>query len=144
MQTFLPYDNFEKTVECLDYRRLGKMRVEAMQVYRVLTGKAKPNKNGKIAWSSHPCVKMWRGYENALATYHNLCIKEWIHRGYNNNMLFIEPKGEIVYPHWLGNKKFHSLHRGTLLSKDYEWYSQFGWTEEPKYEYIWPEGIKNG
>ena len=139
MQTFLPYADFNKTVECLDYRRLGKMRIEAMQIYRVITGQAKPNKSGKVAWSSHPAVRMWRNHEDALAIYHNSCIKEWIKRGYKNNMSLIEPKGKIIYPHWLGDEKFHALHRGTLLFKNYEWYSQFGWEEEPKYEYIWPE-----
>ena len=28
MQTFLPYKDFGKTAKCLDYRRLGKQRVE--------------------------------------------------------------------------------------------------------------------
>ena len=134
MQTFLPYDDFEKTFRCLDWRRLGKQRVEAMQIYNIISGRTE-----KKGWSSHPCVKMWRGYNNALALYHNLCIKEWVSRGYNNNMSLIECEGEIIYPNWLGGDKFHALHRGTLLFKAPEWYSQFGWTEEPKYEYIWPE-----
>ena len=53
-------------------------------------------------------------------------------------MLLIRPAGKIVFPKWFGNKNFHSAHRQTLLSKDFEWYSQFGWKEEPKYEYVWP------
>jgi len=133
MQTFLPHDDFEKTVKCLDFRRLCKQRVEAMQIYNIISGKSK--KNG---WKNHPAVKMWISYENALALYHNACIREWVKRGYNNNMTFISPKGEINYPHWLGNEEFHSSHRQTLLYKNFEWYSQFGWEEEPKYEYYWP------
>jgi len=133
MQTFLPYSDFEKTVKCLDWRRLGKQRVEAMQIYNIVAGRT-----DRKGWVNHPAVKMWRGYEDALAVYQNSCIEEWIRRGYNNNMLLIEPKGEIIYPHWFEDEAFHSAHRQTLLSKDYEWYSQFNWKEEPKYEYIWP------
>lgn len=36
MQTFLPYADFEKTAKCLDYKRLGKQRVEAWQIYLTL------------------------------------------------------------------------------------------------------------
>ena len=64
MQTFLPYADFKETAKCLDMKRLGKMRVEAMQILMVLTGLNK----GK-AWTNHPAVKMWRGYEAALAEY---------------------------------------------------------------------------
>jgi len=132
MQTFLPYPDFEKSFACLDRQRLGKQRVEAMQIYNVLTQRT--NKKG---WINHPAVLMWKGFEDALALYHNLCIKEWINRGYKNNMLLIECDN-VVYPSWFGNETFHSYHRATLLLKNYEWYSQFGWNETPKYEYMWP------
>ena len=36
MQTFLPYEDFTKTAQCLDYKRLGKQRVEAYQILRIL------------------------------------------------------------------------------------------------------------
>ena len=36
MQTFLPYSDFIKSAKCLDYRRLGKQRVEAWQIYNTL------------------------------------------------------------------------------------------------------------
>lgn len=138
MQTFLPYPDFEKSVRCLDYRRLGKERIESKQIHNIITGKSKPNKNGRVGWSSHPCVVMWKGHANALALYHNACIEEWIKRGYNNNMKLIKPTGRVVFPHWFGNGKFHSSHRQTLLYKNFEWYSQFGWKEKPVYEYVWP------
>jgi len=55
MQTFLPYVNFAESAKCLDYRRLGKQRVEAKQILDVLNGKT-------TAWQNHPCVKAWKGY----------------------------------------------------------------------------------
>ena len=35
MQTFLPYPDFVKSAQCLDYRRLGKQRVEAKQILEI-------------------------------------------------------------------------------------------------------------
>lgn len=132
MQTFLPYPDFNTTVSCLDMKRLGKQRVEAMQIYNIICGNT-----SKKGWINHPAVRMWRGFENALAEYHNSCIVEWIRRGYKNTMKFL-PSANIVYPEWFGNDKFHSAHRQTLLFKFPEWYSKFGWSETPKYEYVWP------
>ena len=36
MQTFLPYKSFEKSAKCLDYKRLGKQRIETWQIYSAL------------------------------------------------------------------------------------------------------------
>lgn len=37
MQTFLPYANFEASAKVLDYKRLGKQRVEAKQILEINT-----------------------------------------------------------------------------------------------------------
>lgn len=133
MQTFLPYPDFQKTVECLDWRRLNKQRVEAMQILNTLN----PNYNKK-GWMNHPAVKMWRGYESALKLYMNYCINEWIHRGYKNNMK-LATVTNLILPPWIGNTEFHASHKSNLLRKDPKWYQQFGWTETPDLDYIWPE-----
>ena len=145
MQTFLAYSNFLESAKCLDYKRLGKQRVEAYQIYRILTGQQK----GK-GWINHPAVKMWRGYEEALGIYFNTISSEWKNRGYKHNMgwwpAFNEPGAvvgaweRIEMPHWLGDEKFHAAHRSNLLRKDPEWYGQFNWSEPNDLEYIWPEG----
>src|SRR5205814_10681154 len=62
MQTFLPYPSFERTARVLDVRRLGKQRVEALQVLRA---QHIPN----YGWRHHPVVKMWRGHDEALVYY---------------------------------------------------------------------------
>lgn len=135
MQTFLPYPDFHQTFECLDYRRLGKQRLEARQIWNIIT-----KNTPKIGWANHPAVQMWRGYHRALALYHNLCIDEWVRRGYKNTMLKITlyPKRSILMPWWMGHKPFHASHRQTLLFKAPEHYSRFNWAETPKYEYWWP------
>ena len=76
MQTFLPYADFVKTAKCLDYRRLGKQRVEAFQILNILEGKTT-----KAGWKHHPAVLMWEGYENALKKYFNDISSEWKSRG---------------------------------------------------------------
>lgn len=133
MQTFLPFENFVKTAKVLDRQRLGKQRVEASQILNVLSGKTK-------AWQHHPAVLMWSGFEGCLKCYHDEIIKEWIARGYKNNMplLATDEDKKSPRPSWLGDEKFHSSHRQTLLFKNINWYSQFGWIETPKYEYFWP------
>ena len=134
MQTFLPYKSFKKSFKTLDYRRLGKQRVEAYQVLNILLDRT-DNPNG--GWRNHPITEMWKGYENALKHYLNLCIEEWMERGYNNTMNFEPIEGDIVYPHWLGNESFHSSHRANLLRKDNEYYSQFEWGEDSENPYTW-------
>ncbi len=82
---------------------------------------------------------MWEGYTTALTLYMNLCIREWVRRGYKNNMPeeYVD-NGSLVYPSWLGDAEFHASHRSNLLRKDKEWYGQFGWEESPDLPYVWP------
>ena len=134
MQTFLPYPNVIESVKCLDYRRLGKQRVEAMQILNILEGRTE-----KKGWINHPAVKMWRGYEDALAYYMNWCIWEWISRGYNNTMQTVNVPEFFDYPPWFGLWDFHASHRSNLLRKDPEFYGQYGWTEPDDLPYIWNE-----
>ena len=130
MQTFLPYSDFKKSAKVLDYRRLGKQRVEALQILKALQIE-------NYGWKNHPIVKMWKGFENALIEYKNIMIREWIDRGYNNNMRLETNIGPRVYPPWLGNEELHASHRSNLLGKDIKFYSQFNWKEEPGREYVW-------
>ena len=132
MQTFLPYKSFNESFKVLDYRRLGKQRVEAMQILNVLLGRSETK-----GWRNHPIVRMWDGYTPALQLYHNMCIDEWVKQGYNNNMKHEVITDDIVYPHWLGDFEFHSSHRANLLRKDYKYYSQFGWKEDSENPYTW-------
>ena len=133
MQTFLPYADFKKSVEVLDYRRLGKQRVESFQVLNVLL-----NRTHTKGWRNHPVTLMWTGYESALKLYQNITIREWIRRGYKNNMQYeeIEP-GSVVMPSWFGNEQFHRSHKSNLLRKDFGHYSQY-FDEPVDLEYYWP------
>jgi hypothetical protein len=131
VQTFLPYPDFQKSASVLDYRRLGKQRVEAFQILKTL-------ETGRKGWANHPAVQMWKGYNVALGVYMNAMIREWIKRGYKNTMLFAEILAVPRMPPWLGNEQLHSSHRSNLLRKDFSWYSQFNWPEPANLAYVWP------
>lgn len=134
MQTFLPCPSFIRTSEVLDNKRLGKQRVEAMQILHTLA-----LGDDAKGWKNHPIVKMWRGYDACLRCYHDIIVSEWMRRGFVNNMPFLSNPDDWSSPNppWFGDPGFHSSHRQTLLFKDFKWYSRFGWKEEPKYEYKW-------
>lgn len=133
MQTFLPYSDFKQSVEVLDYRRLGKQRVETFQVLNILLDRT-PTKG----WRNHPVTRMWTGYEEALKQYQNFTIQEWISRGYKNNMSFEEVDfNAIIYPPWFGKDELHKSHRSNLLRKDFGYYSQY-FDEPDNLEYYWP------
>ena len=134
MQTFLPYESFSQSAKVLDWRRLGKQRVEGMQIINAI---GNPDAKG---WRNHPITIMWTPYVECLKLYTNTIITEWISRGYNNNMKFYDINPNMIMtdiPHWIGKEEFHSSHRANLLRKDLEWYSQFGWTENSESPYVW-------
>lgn len=139
MQTFLPYADFEKTAKCLDYRRLGKQRVEAMQIINTLLRRPILNGKKRRGWLKHPAVLMWANYVDALKLYYNEIVKEWIRRGYQNNLRFERIDIEIFeLPEWLGNETFHASHRSNLLRKNSDYYSKFSWGLPDNLPYYWP------
>lgn len=132
MQTFLPYPNFACSAMVLDRQRLNKQVLEARQILGAI-------RNGG-GWRNHPAVKMWRGHEAALMMYHDVCLREWLRRGYKSTQeQFLPAPSDVVMPSWLGRGDFHASHRAALLRKDPRHYGVFGWTEEPSGEYVWPE-----
>lgn len=147
MQTFLIGPDPKQTAKILDSRRLGKQRVEAVQIANTLLG-INPSK----AWQNHPAVLMWKGYENYLINvYLKDIMNEWVSRGYDNtltgqhykNLCKIIQKKNLPYqqPKWFCLRFFVS-HKSNLLRKDYSYYRQF-WPHIPdNLEYWWP--TKNG
>ena len=135
MQTFLPYNDFKKSVQVLDRMRLGKQRVEALQILQALRDETR--------WKNHPAVKMWKGYEQALVYYGLYMCNEWIRRGYKDTCymkIYSFLKSDDSHPElppWFGDTEFHKAHRSNLLRKNSEYYSKF-FSEEKNLPYIWP------
>ena len=75
MQTFLPFASFSRSAAVLDRARLGKQRVEALQVLRAIT-------LPQYGWRNHPAARMWRGYLPALTKYALVTADEWIAQGH--------------------------------------------------------------
>lgn len=135
MQTFLPYKSFEESAACLDYKRLGKQRVEAYQILRCITA---PHLHK--GWGNHPAVRMWRRYEGALRLYGYTMCMEWVKRGYKDGLMHtFDPNiVKVSMPEWLGYEPFHLSHRKALLEKDYDFYRRYDWQIVPEIDYFWP------
>jgi hypothetical protein len=137
MQTFLPYPSFEKSAKALDNKRLQKQIVECQQLLNALT-----NSEAK-GWKNHPAALMWKGHEGALAEYMLVCWTEWKNRGFGPDHKSVDwlksrEFASTPSPSWIGRDDFHAAHRSNLLRKNPDHYAQFGWTESPDLEYVWP------
>ena len=124
MQTFLPTSNFAESAKYLDYRRLGKQRVEVLQL---LNSFHKPNYKG---WKNHPAREMWRGYENALVMYGQAICNEWLSRGYKDTCfgkITAHYNGNLnsELPSWVGREDIHLSHKSNLIRKYPEYYKPF-------------------
>jgi hypothetical protein len=135
MQTFLPLPDFQATAEVLDYRRLGKQRVEAFQVLKALRGESR-------GWVNHPAVLMWAGYEGALCEYGRIVCAEWRDRGYVDNMYDRFPVLPIVEPPWLGDMRLHISHQANLVRKLPEHYRLYFPDVDETMPYYWVSNEK--
>ncbi|SDX97928.1 hypothetical protein SAMN05660209_01722 [Geodermatophilus africanus] len=150
MQTFLPVADFEESARLLDSPRLGKQRVETLQVLRAL-------ELPDYGWTSHPVVRMWRGRTPALVAYGLATVRIWRERGFadTTHTLIAEfapdvvgvPQEELVragmLPTWVGDEAVHLSHRSNLLAKEPDFYRplfrpRFG-AEPEDLPYVWPE-----
>jgi hypothetical protein len=92
MQTFLPYADFNESAKVLDRARLGKQRVEAIQILKTIS-------NGG-GWAKHPAIRMWRNHEESLILYGLAICDEWISRGYKDGC-----KSQLLEQYGLLTKK---------------------------------------
>jgi len=139
MQTFLPYESFTESAKVLDMKRLGKQRVETMQIMNAILTPGH-------GWKNHPAVKMWRPYLPVLWDYQQAICNEWTSRGYKDTCLEksraliagqenIESNG---IPKWLGNRDFHLSHQSNLVRKLPEYYGPLFPDISGDLPYIWP------
>lgn len=149
MQTFLPYPNFAETAVALDRQRLGKQRVENLQILSALLVPG-------AGWSNHPAARMWSGHELALLDYQLAICDEWaVVRGYRDTcaekatqivaqgqprevQAYLQGRVLPVMPEWLGDEAFHRSHQSNLVRKDPVHYGpQFPGVPDDL-EYVWP------
>ncbi len=149
MQTFVPVADFEESARLLDSPRLGKQRVETLQILRAL-------ELPDYGWASHPAVTMWRGRTPALVSYGLAMVRVWRERGFADSTETLigefapdvvgRPQEELaaagLLPSWIGNEELHRSHRSNLVAKDPEFYrarfaGMFG-PEPDDLPYLWP------
>lgn len=135
MQTFLPYPDYAQSAACLDRQRLGKQRVEVLQLLTAIQSGG--------GWANHPAARMWKHNVQSLLDYGLAVCDEWVQRGYkdtcvNKMLAFADDSHYWNAPAWLGDPAFHASHRSNLLRKDPLHYGTFGWTEPPDLPYVWP------
>ncbi|MFF5896104.1 MSMEG_6728 family protein [Streptomyces argenteolus] len=155
MQTFLPYADFTRSALTLDPRRLGKQRVEAIQVLR---GLVVPG----YGWRHHPAVRMWTGYEEALVRYGLDMCAAWTAGGRADTCAAtlrrdlagalrrttVRPSEELAaageLPPWLGDEAFHRSHRSALVQKDPAYYRPLFPEVPADLPYVWPASDRDG
>jgi hypothetical protein len=148
MQTFLPYASFEATAQVLDIKRLGKQRVEVIQILRALTVPG-------YAWASHPAVLMWKGYEEALGRYGLTMCDVWSDQGFGDTCAttiaadlaavgverirsYDELEAAGALPPWLTDAELQRSHRSALVRKDPGYYGPLFPDVPPDLPYHWP------
>jgi len=140
MQTFLISGKPKETAKILDYKRLGKQRVEAIQILNVLL-----DETNTAGWRNHPAVRMWKGYEPYLVkVYLKAMIDEWDRRGYKgpkckdhyNRLYKLVKNKPAIIPHWFNEELFTS-HKSNLVRKNYEYYKPL-FNIEGDLPYVWP------
>ncbi|MCO1660112.1 MSMEG_6728 family protein [Pseudonocardia humida] len=148
MQTFLPHPDFAASAAALDPKRLGKQRVETLQVVRATTVPG-------YGWQSHPAVLMWRGHLEALGRYGLDVVAEWVARGFGDTcgasiryelsgagIRTVRTQAELAevgaLPAWLGDEALHRSHRSALLRKDPGWYGARFPGVPDDLPYVWP------
>ncbi|MDP5184593.1 MSMEG_6728 family protein [Blastococcus sp. BMG 814] len=149
MQTFLPVADFVESARLLDNPRLGKQRVETLQILRAL-------ELPDYGWASHPAVLMWKGRTPALVAYGLAMARVWRERGFADTTeaqigefapdVVGRSQAELaaagLLPSWVGDEELHRSHRSNLIAKDPEFYrgrftELFG-PEPDDLPYLWP------
>ena len=123
MQVFIVGSPLE-TAMALDPKRLRKQIIECRQILDAL--------NGKTAWSNHPCVLQYRGYEKWLKCY--LRVLECHTRGNTMLAAFFDVETERFRPNWHTQAYYDQMKR-RLYSKNPEHYKQ--WADLGKSDCNW-------
>jgi hypothetical protein len=154
VQTFLPYPSFEDSARVLDSKRLGKQRVECIQVLRGLTVE-------DYGWRHHPAVKMWAGCEEALGRYAFTCCEVWVESGFGDTcaatigaelasigITEVRTQDRLAaagaLPAWLGEESFHRSHQSSLKRKDPDFYGARFPDVPDDLPYVWPSRRAEG
>lgn len=146
MQTFLTHSNFARTAHDLDNKRLGKQRVETIQILNAL-------RLPHYGWKNHPAVRMWVGHEYLLTLYGKAMCNEWVRRGFTDTcwqkidaiqreIIDSPPRNGGVRnfrsPWWLSDERLTISHQSNLIRKQPEHYRPLFPGVPDDIPYFWP------
>jgi hypothetical protein len=149
VQTFVPWPSFVDSAAALDTRRLGKQRVEVIQIGRALLVPG-------YGWANHPAALLWRDHLEALECYLGAICDEWGARGFDDtcratvrhDFAAAGVEGPVraqddlaragLLPAWLGDDALHRSHRSSLLRKDPAHYRPLFPDDPDDLPYVWP------
>ncbi len=151
-----------KWIKKLDYKRLGKQRVEAKQIIDILEYYDENGEMPDAGWTNHKVTKMWIGHTKALKVYFNYVVRQWVKRGYKNNYeyydvedceiieckfdgtraKFSKKADENTFPIWYSFPPFYLSQRAALIMKEKDYYEDIFLDDEVEpymYKgYLWP------
>jgi hypothetical protein len=128
MQVFIIGTPIE-TAQALDKRRLNKQFIEVRQILEAL--------NGADAWSNHPAVLQYRGYEEWLRAYYG-CLdayasdRKWDAKVYSD-------VADAICPEWHTLDYYDQMKR-RLYTKDPEHYKQWAHLGESQENWYFVDG----
>ena len=141
MQVFIVGSIFE-TAQALDKRRLNKQIIECHQILDAL--------NGAKAWSNHPVVLQYRGYEEwlelymlCLVQYQKSCNKsiseneksDWIHLAHEFSDKAFKHKPPFH------NEEFFNQMKRRLFEKNEEYYKQWSYLGKSLENWYFVDGV---
>lgn len=144
MQTFLTDMSFRRNAQFLDEKRLGKQRVETLQIMKAIF-------DPEYGWQSHPVTNMWRNHPFGLWLYQYHTCEVWTAKGFQDtckdrtrkllidNDVSLDPSDhKEIWPEWINDERLYASHRSNLLRKRPAHYEKFGWLEPDNLPYFWP------
>lgn len=125
MQVFIVGSPLETAMAMAgDTRRYNKQIIEVGQILDAL--------NGAKAWSNHPCVLQYRGYEEWLEIYKDVLMS--YKKGELGSAVLDSIYADNYRPDW-HNEAFYTQHKRRLYTKDPEHYKQ--WADLGKSDCNW-------
>jgi hypothetical protein len=128
MQVFIVGSPLE-TARALDKKRLNRQIQETKVILDTL--------NGAKAWSNHPCVLQYRGYEKWLKGY--LRVLECHKRGNTRLAAFFDVETERVRPDWHDQRYYDNM-KARLYTKNPQHYAQFAEYRTSDYNLYYVDG----
>lgn len=127
MQVFIIGSPLE-TAKALDNLRLNKQIIECHQILDAL--------NGAKAWSNHPVVLQYRGYEEWLKLYTKV-LEEYR----NGNYSVAETIDSVIVPPPFHDEEFFNQMKRRLHTKNPQHYSQWSYLGTSQENFYFVDGV---